>query len=92
MVGAAMFEQQHREGDRIRITAPGTDDEHQQADQRAVNQLAARRGAGRDRVGGDEEGAEDGAAAEQVEGRERVGLRVDHPEQAGDQQQGARAC
>jgi len=87
--GTQHIHQQHGEGDAIGIAAKDTDYVGEQAGTGAEDQLAARRRAPGNRVGGDEEGAEHGAAGEHVEQRAGELRRVVQPEGAGNQGQGA---
>ncbi len=85
--GGGHVHEQHGEGHGVGIASPGADDEHRHADEETVDEPAPGRGAGSDGIGGDEEGAQNHAAAEQVETGEGYGFGVEHPEQAGGEQQ-----
>src|SRR5690606_21284524 len=65
--GRGKVHQQHRKGNSIRVSAPGADHVQQNADAGAANQLAARGGGRRHRVGGNEKRAQHGGTAQQVQ-------------------------
>jgi len=80
--------QQYREGDGVRVAAPGADGVEEDADAGTVPELALVGGGGGNGIGGDEEGAEHGGAGEQMH-LDRHGLVGVVAEEQGHQGQGA---
>ena len=81
----AEVHQQDGEGHAVRKAAPGADDDGEQAGAESENQLAARRGRTRYRIGGDEERPEHDRRRKQVEPGRAKASRVEEMQKAGGQ-------
>src|SRR5690606_15694300 len=75
--GNGGIHQQHGKSNAVRVTTPSADDKGKQADASAVNQPAAIRSRPGDRIRGNKEGAQHGAAAENMKAGRTVATRVE---------------